>query len=83
MKFTCEETPKGLTVHVGAHEGSYAPWWTSLRIEVYGSTVAAGKAVVDGPGDAVLSSFDASRHAATFTLPDNGRGEDLEIEWAR
>jgi len=83
MEFTCEETPTGLTVHVGPHQGSYAPWWTSLQVEVYGSTAAAGKAVVAGSTKAVQSSFDAPHHVAAFTLPDNGRGEDLQIEWAQ
>jgi hypothetical protein len=31
----------------------------------------------------VRSSFDAPHHVAAFTLPDNGRGEDLQIEWAQ
>jgi alpha-glucosidase len=83
MEFTCVETPNGVTVHVGPHQGSYAPWWTNLRIEVYGRTTAAGKAVVAGGAEAVASSFDASHHVAAFTLPDNGRGEDLQIEWAQ
>jgi alpha-glucosidase len=83
MEFTCAETPKGLTVHVGPHQGSYVPWWTSLQVEVYGSTAAAGKAVIAGTAEPVHSSFDAPHHVAAFTLPDNGRGEDLQIEWAQ
>ena len=83
MEFTCAETPNGLTVHVGPHQGSYVPWWTSLQVEVYGSTAAAGKAAIAGTAEPVHSSFDAPHHVAAFTLPDNGRGEDLQIEWAQ
>jgi alpha-glucosidase len=83
MEFTCAETPKGLTVHVGPHQGRYVPWWTSLQVEVYGSTAAAGKAVIAGTAEPVHFSFDAPHHLAAFTLPDNGRGEDLQIEWAQ
>jgi alpha-glucosidase len=83
MEFTCTETPKGLKVHVGPHQGSYAPWWTSLQVEVYGSTAGGGRAAVAGSAEAVQSSFDAAHHVAAFTLPDNGRGEDLQIEWAQ
>ena len=83
MEFTCAETPKGITVHVGAHQGSFVPWWTNLKVEVYGSTATAGKASIEGSGGDVRSSFDAPHHVAAFTLPDNGRGEDLQIEWAQ
>ncbi|RSL19331.1 alpha-glucosidase [Edaphobacter aggregans] len=82
MAFSCVETPKGITVHVGPHQGSYVPWWTSLRVEVYGSTTA-GKAVVAGSAQTVQTSFDAPHHVAAFTLPDSGQGEDLQIEWIR
>ena len=83
MEFTCAETPKGLTVHIGPHQGSYVPWWTNLQVEVYGNIAAMGKVVVAGGAETIQSSFDAPRHAAVFTLPDKGLGEDLQIEWAK
>ena len=83
MEFTCAETAKGITVHVGPHQGDFAPWWTNLRVEVYGRTAAAGKAAVVDSIETVASSFDASHHVAAFTLQDSGRGEDLQIEWAQ
>ena len=83
MDFTCAQTPTGLTVHVGPHQGSFVPWWTTLQVEVYGSTAAADKAVVAGSAGRVQASYEASHHVAVFTLPDNGHGEDLQIEWVR
>ncbi len=83
MEFTCTETAKGITVHIGPHQGSYVPWWNSLQVEVYGNTAAAAKAVIAGSAETVQSSFDAPHHVAAFTLPDKGRGEDLQIEWTQ
>jgi alpha-glucosidase len=37
MHFTCNQSPDGsVQVVLGAAEGSYAPWWKILRVEVYG-----------------------------------------------
>ncbi len=37
--FTCHQNPDGsIGLIVDRHEGSYKPWWTSLRFEVYGWT---------------------------------------------
>ena len=83
FRSTCAQTPTGLTVHVGPHQGSFVPWWTTLQVEVYGSTAAADKAVVAGSAGRVQASYEASHHVAVFTLPDNGHGEDLQIEWVR
>jgi alpha-glucosidase len=39
MKFSCFEQPDGrLALHIGAHEGSFKPWWQTIRIEAYGWT---------------------------------------------
>jgi alpha-glucosidase len=83
MEFACAETANGLTVHIGPHRGSYVPWWTNLQVEVYGNTPITGKVVVVDSTETIQSSFDAPHHAAVFTLPDNGQGEDLQIEWAK
>ena len=36
MQFTCEAATGSLKVHIGPHEGSYRPWWSEMRVEVYG-----------------------------------------------
>jgi alpha-glucosidase len=81
MEFTCSQTPNGITVHIGAHQGSYAPWWKNLQVEVYGSNSSSAKASIAGSTEPVESSFDALRHATTLSIPDNGKGRDVQVEW--
>ena len=81
MEFTCSEKPNGVTVHIGSHQGSYVPWWTNLQVEVYGRTAPSQRAAIVGRAESVESSFDSLRHVTTLLVPDNGRGEDLQVEW--
>jgi alpha-glucosidase len=34
--FTCEAAPHGVTVKLASPEGDFRPWWTQVRITVYG-----------------------------------------------
>jgi alpha-glucosidase len=81
MEFACSETPNGVAVHIGAHQGSYLPWWKNLQVEVYGRTVPPRRASLVGRAESVETSFDSLRHVTTLLIPDNGRGEDLQFEW--
>jgi alpha-glucosidase len=76
MQFTCEAFADSLKVHLGQHEGSYRPWWTELRVEVYGQTSGAAYTFGGKTGQAVL---DAEHHMVSMTIPDDGHGSDLEI----
>jgi alpha-glucosidase len=81
MEFTCSEKPNGVTVHIGSHQGSYVPWWTSLQVEVYGRTAPSQRAAIVGRAQSVESTFDSLRHVTTLLVHDNGRGEDLQVDW--
>jgi alpha-glucosidase len=83
MEFTCLERPNGITVHVGPHQGSYIPWWTTIEVEIYGSAASPQKASMVGSAKNVESSFDGLRHVTKFLLPDDGGGGDLQVEWAK
>ena len=83
MGFTCQVTAHGLTVKVDTHEGSFAPWWKQLAIEVYGSTKPAASAsfsALDGSGKStVQTGFDAEHHRITALIPDDGKGLELRL----
>jgi alpha-glucosidase len=81
MEFTCSVNPNGITVHIGPHQGNYAPWWKDLQVEIYGRTASVRKASIVGSTDKVESSFDSLHHAASFLVPDNGSGRELQVEW--
>jgi alpha-glucosidase len=76
VQFACEAAANSIKVHIGQHEGSYRPWWTGLRLEVYGQTSSAAYTIGGKTGQAAL---DAERHMISVTIPDDGHGSDLEI----
>ena len=77
IQFTCEATANSVNLHIGAHQGSYRAWWSELRVEVYGQNSNATYRVSGGEsGKAIL---DAAHQMVSVTIPDDGRGSDLEI----
>jgi len=84
VDFTCHATAQGITVNVDPHEGSYAPWWNLLNIEVYGLTNPAAGASASTGGAApspISPGYDAEHHRATALLPDDGRGVELRLAY--
>jgi alpha-glucosidase len=77
-QFSCSVTDDTVTVKASPREGSFAPWWTALHIEVYGgpSTKAAA-------GDGTLATYNARRHAMLATIPDSGKGAELTLKYSR
>ena len=59
--FSCAEAADGsVTVHLDAPTGSFTPWWTQLRIEVYGLTSARHSATANGKSAAIESGQTSS-----------------------
>ena len=86
IQFTCRETAQGLTVTVAPREGSFAPWWKLLSVEIYGADKPAAGAAISQPaagrGASPLSpGFDAERHRITALIPDEGKGLELRIAY--
>ena len=79
MEFSCAETPSGVTLHIGNHQGTYQPWWKQIHVEVYGWDSKGAKVTkdkLDGPAVAV----DHARHMLSLDLPDDGKGSDVDIQ---
>jgi alpha-glucosidase len=76
MQFTCEAAANSIRVHIGSHEGSYRPWWTELRVEVYGQTSGAAYTT---SGKTSQAALDAVHHMLSLAVPDDGHGSELEI----
>jgi alpha-glucosidase len=79
MQFTCEVAADSVKVHIGAHEGSYHPWWSELRVEVYGQNSNATYTVLSGKAEAGEPVLDAAHHMLSVTVPDDGHGTELQI----
>lgn len=78
MQFTCDAAADSLKLHIGPHEGSYHPWWSEMRVEVYGENSSATYRLGGKTGPANL---DPEHHMTSVTIPDDGHGSDLEIEF--
>jgi alpha-glucosidase len=85
MVFTCRLTADGIVVTVKPHEGSFAPWWNQVSIEIYGAGSAASGATVsaiDGSGASQLNAgFDVEHHRITAVVPDSGKGFELHVTY--
>ncbi|MGA2807131.1 MAG: TIM-barrel domain-containing protein [Terracidiphilus sp.] len=84
ISFTCRQTPQGLTVTVDPHNGSFAPWWKQLSIEVYGAAkpAAAASARVGGANaSSIPTSFDAGHNRIVALVPDEGKGIELQLAY--
>jgi alpha-glucosidase len=79
LQFTCKAAGNSIKLHIGAHEGSYHPWWSELRIEVYGVDANASYRSLAGGKDLGAAIPDPAHHSISVMIPDNGSGTDLEI----
>ncbi len=74
--FTCRANSDGsLTLKVGKHEGSYVPWWKTLRFEIYGWTPS--KTLATGTRSDVELQQSASAWSAE--IPDNPNGSEVTL----
>ena len=74
--FTCAVNGNTVTVKAAPRQGSFAPWWQALRVEVYG-----GPGLKATGGDATLATYDAERQAMVATIPDGGKGAELTLTY--
>ena len=75
--FTCSVDSSGVTIHLGAVEGSYQPWWKSIKIVVYGDR--ASKSVSLNGSEAVKSAF--ADHANAFEIPATRNATKVEVTY--
>jgi alpha-glucosidase len=84
VAFTCHATAQGLTVTVDPHGGSFAPWWKQVAIEVYGASRPAASATATLSGaqpKPATPGFDPEHHRIIATLPDDGKGLELQVAY--
>jgi len=79
VEFSCEVTPKGVTVHIGEHQGTFQPWWNQIQVEVYGWDSAAAGVSFKGSPSTPTVSIDTTRHVLSLEIPDEIHGSDMEI----
>jgi alpha-glucosidase len=77
-QFSCSVNGDTVTVKIAPREGSFAPWWQVVHIEVYGGPSAKAEAA-----DGTLATYNAQRRAMLATIPDTGKGAELTLKYTR
>lgn len=77
-QFSCSVSGNSVTVKIAPREGSYAPWWTALHIEVYGGPSHKAEGA-----DGTLVTYNAQRRAMLATIPDTGKGAEITLKYSR
>jgi alpha-glucosidase len=78
MKFDCQVAADGFHLRISSHEGSYAAWWKSLRVEIYGWTPQQNSALLNG--HAMPTGASPIPHGLAITVADDGRGAELHMQ---
>lgn len=76
MDSTCSLEGGQLHIHVGAHQGTFHPWWKQLRIEVYGWQSPSMSATVNGNSAPVAQISGET----ALTVDDTGTGLDITLK---
>ena len=79
MQFSCEAQPDSLRVNLSKPEGTYKPWWSALKIVVYGSTSAPRELSVNGKAISD-SQFDSAQKTVTFTVPASNSTTEMLLQ---
>jgi alpha-glucosidase len=53
QEITCISTPRGVSLHFAAREGSFRPWWKQIAVTVHGAR-SAHMLIADQPGPATV-----------------------------
>ncbi|HEY4740112.1 MAG TPA: glycoside hydrolase family 31 protein [Candidatus Acidoferrales bacterium] len=80
MSYACRVSGNSVTVSSAAWTGSYQPWWTSIKLEVFGighapTEVRVGSQVVKG------WKFDGEDHSVVFAVPDSREGWTVSVTY--
>jgi alpha-glucosidase len=82
MSFTCRKTADGLSLTISPREGSFAPWWDKLFIEVYGAGKAAQSASLTRHGSTTpLLTGHANEDRIIAVIPDDGKGMEIKLAY--
>jgi len=78
--FTCRAENGSVSVQFGAREGTYAPWWKSIEVVLYGWPSARASANLSGDTKPLKTTYDASVHALHIVIPDVSGKQELNIQ---
>ncbi len=77
-RFTCAAGPAGFRLNIGPRQGSYPPWWSEVRVEIYGWRPTKNHLLLNGT--AVPWKIESDTHMIAFTFTDPGTSAAIELE---
>ena len=80
LQFTCQADLDSLQLALSLPEGTFAPWWESVQVEVYGVQRRPQEVFRKGvPTEAWR--WDEKTHQLLVTIPGTGLGENLTVRY--
>ena len=78
MTFTCERDTQSLRVHIGPQQGSFAPWWSQIYLDIFGFTPSQEKVLFNGTE--AFPHIDHNSNSIGFLLPYDGKEMDIRLK---
>jgi alpha-glucosidase len=78
VNFTCDVTPRDITITSTLVKNFYKPWWNSTQLQIYGAGAEPKEVRI---GDQVTHEwrFDAQAHCITLTVPESLRNWNVRV----
>ena len=80
VNYSCEMAPASLHVKGAAESRKYAPWWTQLKVTIYGAEKTPKEVRLNGQPLRDWT-FDDKTHAVTLSFPDAADGWELSLQY--
>ncbi len=77
MNFTCTVAQDGLQIKISKHEGTFAPWWKDVKIEIYGWRPKTSNAELTGAAGRPV--IEQEINSINVTVKDTGSGFVLSL----
>ncbi|HYL11471.1 MAG TPA: glycoside hydrolase family 31 protein [Terriglobales bacterium] len=80
VNYTCEMSPGLVRVKISPPQGSFSPWWTQVKLEIFGiagqpKQVAAGGTPLTG------WSYDPAAEQVVATIPNPAKGAEISVDY--
>ena len=78
--FTCNSDGNSQVIEFGERQGTYAPWWKTIEVVIYGWPSAVASAKLSSDAKALKTTYDASAHTLHIVIPDAPGKAELRVE---
>ncbi|MGH9510825.1 MAG: TIM-barrel domain-containing protein [Terriglobales bacterium] len=79
QSFTCQSDGDSVRVNFGARQGTYAPWWKTIEVVIYGRSSAQAEATLSSGATVLKTSYDKPTHALHVLIPDTAGEAELRV----